>query len=303
MARVRGLNHSTVAHYWANKVQEEGYGHNMYFEGDTIYSYGRHFPIAKHVTNASGEHAVLFTTDNYSNSTAKHKAEVRGASRHIKTFTISPCGLTGDLDRGFNNVLADYQERVNDQLKQALKRRKEKLRNHDIRAAMALVDEANDYIRFFDVPVKQLTMPENLAEFEAQVKADQAAARERDKVRKEEQRIKLAEVIADYTAAFRADGCSSMPYYLREHTGCLLRIDGDTLETSEGADIPLAHAVKLWPYMIEAKRDGIKLDAPIKLGVYRLDSFNADLEGTLRVGCHTIRWSEIELIAKQLGLI
>ena len=57
---------SHIAHLWANQLQDEarnsGSG-NFYFDGDVIYSYGSHFPIAKHVVNAKGEKAVLFTTD------------------------------------------------------------------------------------------------------------------------------------------------------------------------------------------------------------------------------------------------
>lgn len=44
----------------------------MYFEGPTIFSYGSHFPIATHVTNARGERAVIFTRETYSVTTQKH---------------------------------------------------------------------------------------------------------------------------------------------------------------------------------------------------------------------------------------
>lgn len=36
-----------VMHYWANKVQSEGRAGNVFFEGDKVYSYGRHFVIAR----------------------------------------------------------------------------------------------------------------------------------------------------------------------------------------------------------------------------------------------------------------
>ena len=42
-----------VAHLWAHKSQDfaRNPGHNFYFHGDTIYSYGSHFPVARHVEN------------------------------------------------------------------------------------------------------------------------------------------------------------------------------------------------------------------------------------------------------------
>ncbi len=82
----RGEN-STIAHMWANKVQHEATnGSNFYYEGDTIYSYGRHFPIARHIENENGEKAVLFTERTYSNTTAKHITIVRQACSHLNVI-------------------------------------------------------------------------------------------------------------------------------------------------------------------------------------------------------------------------
>ena len=53
-------------------------GNNFYFDGDTIYSYGSHFPIARHVETKRGR-AVLFTTRDYSVTTSGHKWTVLAA--------------------------------------------------------------------------------------------------------------------------------------------------------------------------------------------------------------------------------
>jgi hypothetical protein len=66
------FNNSELCHIWANQLQSHGTGSSMYFEGSTIYSYGAHFPIAKHVRNEQGQTAILFTERSYSNTTAKH---------------------------------------------------------------------------------------------------------------------------------------------------------------------------------------------------------------------------------------
>ena len=46
-----------VSHLWANRAQDEARNRqgNLYFTGDTIYSYGSHFPIARHVRNGAGQ--------------------------------------------------------------------------------------------------------------------------------------------------------------------------------------------------------------------------------------------------------
>ena len=80
-----------VAHLWANKAQpcaRVATG-NFYFDGDTIYSYGSHFPIARHVKGKGGTSAVLFTTKGYSATTAQHKAIVASACRHLTTFHVA----------------------------------------------------------------------------------------------------------------------------------------------------------------------------------------------------------------------
>ena len=56
-----------IPHLWAHRTQDDARNRqgNLYFTGDTIYSYGSHFPIARHVVNEAGERAVLFTTATY----------------------------------------------------------------------------------------------------------------------------------------------------------------------------------------------------------------------------------------------
>ena len=61
-------NHSEVAHFWANQVQGQGKSSNMFFEDGIIYSYGYHFPIARHIN----KNVILFTNRGYSISTSKH---------------------------------------------------------------------------------------------------------------------------------------------------------------------------------------------------------------------------------------
>lgn len=53
------MNNSMVAHLWANEKQESANGSNFYFEGESIYSYGRHFEAGRIVRNKRGEKAYL----------------------------------------------------------------------------------------------------------------------------------------------------------------------------------------------------------------------------------------------------
>jgi hypothetical protein len=70
-----------IPHLWAHRTQEEARNRqgNLYFNGDTIYSYGSHFPIARHAANEAGERSVLLTTATYSVTTSNHCSAVRSA--------------------------------------------------------------------------------------------------------------------------------------------------------------------------------------------------------------------------------
>ncbi len=80
----------TVAHMWANQQQEEARNPqgNFYFNGKSIYSYGSHFEIARHVTNDKGVRTVLFTEKSYSNTTAKHVRIVSYACNNLERIYV-----------------------------------------------------------------------------------------------------------------------------------------------------------------------------------------------------------------------
>jgi hypothetical protein len=96
---------SEVAHKWANQLQEDARNSgNFFFEGDTIYSYGRHFPIAKHIENAQGEKAILFTERTYSVTTSKHVQVVRSAVNHKNIiYCYNPHATHADNFKAWQN--------------------------------------------------------------------------------------------------------------------------------------------------------------------------------------------------------
>lgn len=55
-------------------------GNNMFIDGDTIYSYGKHFAIAKRI-NEKGYTEYIVNASKYSVSTCKHQLIVRKAIR------------------------------------------------------------------------------------------------------------------------------------------------------------------------------------------------------------------------------
>lgn len=72
-------NNRDVAEAFA-KGATRGKWKHIFIDGDAIYSYGYHFPIAVKVKDsATGNIMMLLNKDRYSVTTAKHKSQVRSA--------------------------------------------------------------------------------------------------------------------------------------------------------------------------------------------------------------------------------
>ena len=82
---------SDLVSVWLRQSQDFGQersGGSFYFQGDTIYSYGSHFPIAKLTTAPNGEAVIFFTTRMYSKTTAKHISKTRQGIRNTHRKVI-----------------------------------------------------------------------------------------------------------------------------------------------------------------------------------------------------------------------
>ena len=86
----RGQKHihteSMVAHIWAQQGEQKqartAKG-TVYFKGESIYSYGSHFEIARFVGEHKGRKIVVLDSHKYSKCTGQHIDSVRGALRGI----------------------------------------------------------------------------------------------------------------------------------------------------------------------------------------------------------------------------
>lgn len=67
-------SNSALAHAFATYKSFDGRSNSMFFVGNTIYSYGYHFPIATRCDDVT-----FFNASSYSNTTAKHKSIVKSA--------------------------------------------------------------------------------------------------------------------------------------------------------------------------------------------------------------------------------
>ena len=291
------VNKNEVAHLWANQLQRNartpGTG-SLFFEGDTIYSYGYHFRIAKHVTNSKGETAILFTERGYSNSTAKHISTVRNATHGniISVSTLDSDSYDATPDAIFNKW-RDTAENIAIKLKTA---RKPEIYLNQLNNLKYTVTR---YSRFFDLEV-----PTDLYYILNVVNKDQylgyedaknkAAAELKDRQKREA--IKQTEEQIKKFKDFKANEVRTRAYgfdYLR------FNVETNRVETSQYVQIPAEIAKNFYRLVLDKiSNGGCNNCDTILMDRYRVTEINKNF---IKVGCHTIEIKEIKALTKKLG--
>lgn len=296
-----------VAHLWANQSQPTAYtaSRNFYYDGSTIYSYGSHFPVARHVTLGKGKRerrCILFNSRSYSNTTNKHQSLVRHAiTGDVPIFTVPFIeGMYGtDLtkERHTGN-LEHYQKCI---VKLTTKAKRARSRGDTlIREATQTVTEANEYAVFFGLR-KRFSLPSDTDI--AKIKADAERAKIKDaklleERRKEHERKQAAYQVELREAAerWRAGEDVRNDFY---SLPVMLRIRGSYVQSSKGAVVPIEDAKRLLP-LIRAGREWHRNGQTMAIGSFELNEVTTG--GNIRVGCHFIERDELERIAAQLGI-
>lgn len=152
------MNNSMVAHLWANEKQESANGSNFYFEGESIYSYGRHFEVGRIVRNKRGEKAYLINDIYCSSSTSKHQCCVRNAiPTGSKVFSVG-YNMSNPGNMAF---VTSGLESIKDAIEKYKKARTE-LSYRDIWGAFK---NLMDYIELFDMGTPQRLLKKSANEW------------------------------------------------------------------------------------------------------------------------------------------
>lgn len=133
-------------------------------------------------------------------------------------------------------------------------------------------------------------------------RAAQEALRE---AARREEALSQMRSIAENLEAWR-NGAPVPTYRLKGigSVGYALRVKGDTLETSGGASVPLAHAIRVLRAVeaCRAKGEGWKRNGhTLHVGHFQVDEIMPN--GDFKAGCHFIQWQEVERVAGALGLL
>lgn len=311
-----------TAHVWAQRTQSEGRGPSIFFEGPTIYSYGRHFPMAGFAETLKREPCVLINERSYSRSTSKHLGYVRGSLPNAL-----PRFYVHDPLASPKRNLAEMDEQLEALFEAYAAKKQERSRMKVAVALRETLAKYNSYGSAFVKGFKPRKADEDVREtanrFAKQQKAREKAALAAEKKRTEKalayaekftgvKRTGWAELwrdnrLTDYTQNGNMEVCGrrAMTEYIRDNHGTLLRFKGkDAIETSKSAEFPIAHAKRAFKAIAscrEQKKSWERNGHNIHVGHFQIDRI--DTEGNIVAGCHNIRWPEIEIMARQLGLI
>ena len=112
-------DNSTIAELWATQAQHHARNkrHNFYFTGKTIYSYGKHFPIAI-IEEKFGRSFVIYNSRGYSRTTNRHQSavcwEIRLHLARLPRLELPLAGYGVDRDNWLAEQMAIMQQHIQD---------------------------------------------------------------------------------------------------------------------------------------------------------------------------------------------
>jgi|688.fasta_scaffold125538_3 hypothetical protein len=280
---------SEIAHIWANELEYKGQQGNLFYSGKTVYSYGYHFPIAKHLDYKT----VLFTKRGYSNSTSKHIRLVMQAISHKDLIFC-------------NNPTASHEDNINAFIREILiegdclinSRKPEKY----LIAISFIKNQLKKYLEYFNLKLsKQQAEKININTKEDYLERVKSEKEKREKEEKKQiaKGKKLYPLyVHNFKNGLKQDFTNEEKKCIDNYNisiGCpvLFKIKENEIESSKGVKIPFEIAKR---YLNKFYNNEIKpLDKILNYQVARVE------KNLLVIGCHNIYKTEIDYLKTQLN--
>jgi hypothetical protein len=285
-----------VAHVFAQQQQQNGTSGNGAFSffGSELKSYNT--VIGKFVK----PDLLLVNSYSYSVTTTQHISLLRNAISGNVTVLECPNVVINLFIRNAYTLkqnkiahtenLSYFKNEIKQNVLKASRARSNKEMYNG--AALAMLTAHNEYLNVFKLRFKAATLP-NLASIKLDaLKAANAKAR-KAKAAAKKARIDNAQKITDWLAGENV----RVPH----NVDVMVRLNNDTIETSQGAQFPAAHG-----YMALTKIKACKAAAKgwqrngqnIRLGHFQIDEI--DTLGNVKAGCHKVKYAQIIRIESEL---
>jgi len=282
MARIKKVfsDISSIAHLWANKLQDEARTPtgNYYFDGLSIFSYGRHFEIAKHVKNEAGIEAVLFTESTYSVTTSKQVHVTYHAASHLNI--IKCYEPSASHSSNFEYWLKEAEEQV----QKLTSARKPEIYISNIGYIKTKVEK---YANFFSIEIPALLVEIFKLDSKDNEYYSKKLAYLKEKEAKERKELKKAhaEALQNWYEG------KTTRLYVNDGKDYLRLKDG-RIETTQGVQIPLEIGRRFYANKIE--------NNALQVGDKLLYYYVREVGKIIKIGCHTFDRSYIVKFAESI---
>jgi hypothetical protein len=264
-------NSSDVIHLFAQRTQDEARCSNVFFYGNTIYSYGYHYTLGQFID----DHTIVINDYGYSRTTQKHISEIKYATRQYKQFFTT------------NTDIDHVSKQIKILSKALVKAHKPEKYINDI---ITRWDKLNEFIKYRkdkNTPkdtryketkkiVKNIT--DNLDAWKEKI----LQANKKEKQREQKQVKELVNKFYNYEINSFRKGDKD---YLR------ISLDGNNIETNQYIKVSTEEARKLYQLIL----NGVDIKGH-RISNYTVTSIN----GTLKIGCHNIDMESVHKVGKQL---
>lgn len=294
-----------LAHVWASQSQETGRNskNSMYFNGNTIYSYGSHYAMGAIYNNCS---VVLLNEYSYSSSTAQQRSKCSSATSHMLSFYVPDVTdpkakenleyLNTNIVNSFNSLLKEIRpySRWADKSE----------RPYSLTSFLELIEDYNKYCEAFQIK-DTIKLEENFLELLEEISTynvnrqlerearyntpEEIAKREKAAARKIELENKKTELVR-FKALIKIKEWKqnkifgSYSFNLPAGLPVFLKIKDDKLYTSKGASVKLEEALKLL-YLVDKNTE-------VKGHVVGSYEVSHRYNGNIVIGCHDITLKE-----------
>jgi len=300
-----------VIHLWANQSQSEARCKNVFFNEKTIYSYGYHYVLGR-IVEFNGSQLFLINDSGYSVTTNKHiswawsavsnrpRLKVDGLSRHDYTSSDLKALVRAALLRQQDGLINSLFNHFNGRSFWRVETEKEFYEGKysdggRIREFNELCKTLGFEALALDINDSYLELRfEHEREMIAKKAADDArkntpeylAEKEREREKREARAIAKA---AEDVSKWRSGG--PLVESVRALRPMILRVRGAVVETSDGASVPLSHAL-----LLLKKIENGTAKAGDRIGHFSLTSVYGSDDIRVRIGCHDIALSEAKAV-------
>jgi hypothetical protein len=287
------MTHSEICHlFFSAKRKDTNRNRNIFISGNTIYSYGYHFPLATEF-NYLGQVYLFVNSVRYSNSTSKHQNHLRRAINKNIYKDVFYCNFPSAYGSGYyahNPFVAPFKvwneffESSNKKIKNCLfNHLNARLNQSYFINACALIAQLNKFKELFNLNFEVETFEDkHQTHFHDLILKGKEAEEKREEKRKSQAEINRLNDLEKLLLWL--NGTYSGQLYNLSETYLRLSKDKESIETSRGAKVSLKSALIAHKAILSGKGIGAKIDG------FTVIEANLD---HIKIGCHVIGWPEI----------